>query len=211
MLPRLLLALALAAVTIAGARAQGDQTLADKFALDLSGAWGGWNFQLTELGDQNAIMQGGFGGLEFNKTLFLGWGAYKLQDRVNLAGDADDSGAGDIDFRYNGPVIRYTPRARSVVHPMFGLQAGFGKIDLDFDDPEVDDPGTDKVFILQPTVGGELNVTRWCRLGAELGYRYALNTELPEVGDGFANGLYGAATLRFGFSWGTGDGDVFED
>ena len=190
-------------LALSSATAQDEETLANKFDLDFSGAWGGWNFQLTELGDQNAVMQGGFGGLEFNKTIFLGWGAYKLQDRVEVSSVLGDTVGAAIDFRYNGPMIRYTPRARSVVHPMFGLQAGFGKIDLDYDDDR-SNPGTDKVVILQPTVGGELNVTRWCRLGAELGYRYALNTELAEVGDGFANGLYGAATLRFGFSWGTG-------
>lgn len=205
------LLLTVSLLALGSLRAQEEETLANKFDLDFSGAWGGWNFQLTELGDQNAVMQGGFGGLEFNKTIFLGWGAYKLQDRVELEPDTDQSRTGDIDFRYNGPMIRYTPRARSVVHPMFGLQAGFGKIDLDYDSENLEDPGTDKVFIIQPTVGGELNITRWCRLGAELGYRYALNTELPYVGDGFANGLYGAATLRFGFSWGSGDGDLFDD
>ena len=207
MKPTLLLAL-LTLLVATGLRAQDDETLANKFDLDFSGAWGGWNFQLTELGDQNAVMQGGFGGIEFNKTIFLGWGAYKLQDRVELATLADGTErTGQIDFRYNGPMIRYTPRARNVVHPMFGLQAGFGKIDVDYDDDSLHNPGTDKVVIIQPTVGGELNVTRWCRLGAELGYRYALNTELPQVDDGFANGLYGAATLRFGFSWGSGVGD----
>ena len=199
-------------LSVAAARAQDDETLANKFDLDLSGLWGGWNFQLTELGEQNAVMQGGFGGIEFNKTLFAGWGAYKLQDRVDLPLGVGDTVGGGIDFRYHGPMVRYTPRARSLVHPMFGLQAGFGKIDLDYDDPEAVDPATDKIVVLQPTVGGELNITRWCRLGTELGYRFALNTETPEVGDGFASGLYGAATLRFGFSWGSGadGGDLFD-
>ena len=193
---------ALAALLTLPLLAQGDETVANAFDLDFSGAWGGWNFQVTELGDENAVMQGGFGGLEFNKAIFLGWGAYRLQDRVDVTAGDDE---GDVDFRYHGPVIRYTPRARSIVHPMFGLQGGFGRIDFDYDDEELDDPGTDRVAIVQPTVGGELNVTRWCRLGAEFGYRFALNADSPEIDDGFASGPFGAATLRFGFSWGDDD------
>ena len=198
---------ALAALLTLPSLAQGDETLANTFDLDFSGAWGGWNFQLTELGDENAVMQGGFGGLEFNKALFLGWGAYRLQDRVDVAAETvvDDVVGATVDFRYHGPVVRYTPRARSIVHPMFGLQGGFGRVDLDYDDDAVADPGTDRIAVVQPTVGGELNVTRWCRLGVEFGYRFALNTETPAVDDGFASGPFGAAALRFGFSWGDND------
>ncbi len=171
-----------------------DETVADKLRLDFSGAWGGWNSQLTAFGDQNAVMNGGFGGLEFNKVIFLGWSAYSINDAVSV-----DETNKQLSLKYNGPVLAYTPLARSIVHPRFGLQFGFGKLDLT-------DEQTDRIALIQPSVGGELNVLRWFRLGAEFGYRFALNTTSQQVNDQFVSGPYGAATLKFGFSWGSDNG-----
>lgn len=169
-----------------------DETIAGRFDLRLSGAWGGWHTQLTSLGDENAVFQGGYGGLEFNKTIFIGWGAFRLQDVVSYE---DEGGARRVDFRYHGPQVYYTPKARSVLHPKFGLQTGFGRINVE-DEPE------DRIAVLQPFVGGEVNVLRWLRLGADLGYRFALNTASGGPGDGFASGVYGQLNLKLGFSWG---------
>lgn len=179
--------------------AQQDETVVDKLRLDLSGAWGGWNTQLTSLGDQNATMFGGFGGLEFNKTLFLGWSVYKLSDAVRV-GDTD----AELKLRYNGPFVTYTPFARSVIHPKVGLQFGFGRLSYDTPAGEVQIP-TDRIAILQPSLGGELNVLRWFRLGGEFGYRFGLDTASDAVSDKFVSGPYGAVTLKFGFSWGAGN------
>ena len=176
-----------------------EETIVDKFDLRLSGAWGGWHTQLTSLGDENAVFQGGYGGLEFNKTIFVGWGVYRLQD---VARFEDGAVARDVDFRYDGPQLYYTPLARSVLHPKFGLQTGFGRVN-------VTGQAEDRIAILQPFVGGEVNILRWFRLGVDLGYRFALNTASGGPGDGFVSGVYGQANLKFGFSWGDvrgGDG-----
>lgn len=177
---------------------QTDETLVSKFKLDFSGAWGGWHPTLTQVGEQDVVMNGGFGGLEFNKTLFIGWAAYQVSDRIGEDGSAN---AGNkFDFSYNGPTIQYTPMAASVIHPKFGLQVGFGSFNLGGaadNDPIV----KDKLLVLQPSAGGELNVLRWFRLGADVGYRYTLNGD-SNIGDLYADGFYAAATLKFGFSWG---------
>ena len=196
----------LVACVLAGFRVSAqDETIADKFDLRLSGAWGGWHTQLTSLGDENAVFQGGYGGLEFNKTIFIGWGLYKLQDVVRF-GEGEESAS--VDFRYHGPQIYYTPRARSVLHPKVGLQTGFGRVD-------VAGQAADRVAILQPYVGGEVNVLRWLRLGADVGYRFALNTASGGPGDGFVSGVYGQAALKLGFSWGDNRGgegsELFDD
>lgn len=174
-----------------------DETIANRFDLRISGAWGGWHTQLTSLGDENAVFQGGYGGLEFNKTIFIGWGAFRLQDVVRYEEGAVARG---VNFRYHGPQIYYTPMARSVLHPKFGLQTGFGRVD-------VEGQAEDRVAILQPFVGGEVNILRWLRLGADLGYRFALNTANGGPGDGFVSGVYGQLNLKLGFSWGDNRGE----
>ncbi len=166
----------------------------DESGLKVSGAWGGWHTQLTSFQRTRALFQGGHGGLEFNKTFFIGWGLYKLQGEAYYVLPTD--GVLPVDIRYHGPMVYYTPYARRVLHPRFGLQAGFGSVNAQ-SLPE------DRVFLLQPSAGGELNVFRWSRLGAELGYRYALNADGAGVGTEFLSGLYGQASLKFGFSWGS--------
>ena len=186
-----------------GVSAQADETLASKFRLDLSGAWGGWHTQLSALGDENVFLQGGYGGLEFNKTIFIGWGAYRLQDAVTFAAGA---GAREVDFNYHGPMLYYTPYARSVVHPKFGIQTGFGKVDITGE-------SRDKVAVLHPYLGGEVNVLRWLRVGGDVGYRFAFNTAPGGPGDEFFSGLVGQLSLKLGFSWGADsaqDGSVWD-
>ncbi len=176
-----------------------EQKEASKFDLELSGLWGGWHTQLTYFQSSGDFFQGGYGGLEFNKTIYVGWGLYKLQKPANYILPTDATLP--VDIRYHGPMLYYTPYARSVLHPKFGLQTGFGRVNVR-GLPE------DKVFVLQPSVGGELNVFRWARLGAEVGYRAVLNVADPGVGtvgfgSDFLSGAYGQASLKFGFSWGS--------
>ena len=172
-----------------------DETLLSKFTLDFSGAWGGWHSQITEIGNTSTVVHGGFGGLEFNKTVFLGWAAYKNSDIVT-----DDAGNDrTYDIRFNGPMIAYTPRARSVIHPKFAMHVGFGRLDID-------ELARDRFVSLQPSVGGEINVLRWFRVGGHVGYRYGLNVDGP--GDSFRspNSFFAEGSLKFGFSWGTNNG-----
>ena len=173
------------------ASAQGDETIADKFRLDLSGAWGGWNLQTTNIGGNSTAVNGGFGGLEFNKTIFIGWTAYSVSD--NIIAPTDN--IIPYTFSYNGPLLAYTPKARSVVHPKISMQFGFGKYEIE--------NIRDRFLVLQPGIGGEVNVLRWFRVGANAGYRYSLNSDFAS--DDFRNtdGFFLEGTLKFGFSWGS--------
>jgi len=171
-----------------------DETLLSKFRLDLSGAWGGWHSQLTDIGGNNTVVHGGYGGLEFNKTLFIGWSAYKNSD--NLLGNQDELLG--YNLSYNGPIIAYTPQARSVVHPKFQLQIGNGKLDIE-------GFKRDRFLVLQPAVGGEINVLRWFRLGGQAGYRFNINSDFADGSFGDTDGFFLEGTLKFGFSWGKGD------
>ena len=187
-------------LSYAQARAQ-DETLVDKFRLDMSGAWGGWHFQVSPVGGENTFLNGGYGGLEFNKVLFIGYGAYR--------GDNDVAGLADVanvrvDYRYHGPILAYTPLARSVVHPKAQFMLGFA--DLSSEESVagvVTGRDSDDQLVLQPSLGGEINVFRYARLGLDLGYRFSAGSRrlryLSEDSDGF----FASATLKFGFSWGT--------
>lgn len=170
------------------AYSQQDQTLISKLNPDFSGAWGGPTYMWAQFGDNSSLVAGGYGGLEFNKCVFIGWGGHKLIDEIKV-------GDKKLNFRYNGPIVEYMPIAEYVVHPKIGLTTGFGKY-------EIEGASSDRVVLLQPTLGGEVNITSWFRLNADIGYRATLNADLPEVKDNLGNGLFGTLTLKFGYSWG---------
>ena len=178
-----------------------DETLVDKFRLDMSGLWGGWHFQVSPVGGENAFLNGGYGGIEFNKVLFVGYGAYR--GNTDVAGPTDGLGV-RIDYRYHGPVIAYTPLARSVIHPKAQFMLGFADFESErFLGGVAAGRDSDDQLVLQPSLGGEINVLRWARLGLDLGYRFSAGSRrlsyLSEDSDGF----FASATLKFGFSWGT--------
>ncbi len=162
---------------------------------NVSGLWGGWHTQLTSLQGEE-FLQGGYGGVEFNKVIFVGWGLYKLQGQASY--ELPNDALLPVDLRYHGPMVEYTPHARKVLHPKFGLHTGFGRVNRQ-GVPE------DRIFLLQPSVGGELNLLRWARLGIEVGYRLALGVEeLPNLpGQNYLSGEYAQASIKFGFSWGS--------
>ena len=80
-----------------------------------------------------------------------------------------------------------------MLHPIFYLQAGGGKL-------EVTGETDDSVFILQPNLGLELNVLRWFRFGIEAGYRFVNNINVPGLTEKDLSSPIIGLRLKFGFS-----------
>ena len=101
---------------------------------------------------------------------------------------------------HGGLWLGATPGSYNVIHPYVSVKAGWGVLELDFDDPNQRFDDLDQVFVLTPEVGMEFNLTRWMRLSGGLGYRYVsgINDANPiEPGD--LRGLTANLTLRFGW------------
>jgi hypothetical protein len=70
---------------------------------------------------------------------------------------------------------------------------------IDFDDRNLT---RDRVFVLQPAVGLEVNVFRWLRLGAEGGYRLVTDVNVGGLESADVSKPFAQLQLRFGYSWG---------
>lgn len=186
----ILLALSLL-VSVTSVFAQREQTVLGRRNLGFSGIWGGSKHQLMRLGDNNAYLRGGFFGLEFGKSLFLGFGGYRTDDNFSRGALQNQ----DFDMRWKVGTLGYGFQNFRSVHPMINVDAGAGKVRLA-------DQGTDRVVIIQPSAGIEINVFRWFHLGLEGGYRFVTDTDLDGLNDQALSGAFGQATLKFGFSWG---------
>lgn len=170
--------------------AQRDETLFNKFRL--TGAWGGFSYNMTSVGADNVTLRGGFGGVEFGKSFFVGWGSYRTDNGFFIRDLTSDR----FDMDYNGLILGYTPNAYKVFHLKGNVLIGGGDV------TNSDTFESDNFFVIQPSIGVEVNIFRWFRLGLDGGYRVMLNGELPGLSSADLSAAYGQVSFKFGWSWG---------
>jgi hypothetical protein len=172
------------------AYSQREETLFGHRNWGFSGVWGGYNHQITQFGPSDSYNQGGFFEFEFGKSLLIGWGHTSLDNSYTWKGTDNH-----FNFKWNAFKLGYNFLPYKAVHPMINLDLGRGWVNY----------GTqpqDRVLVVQPSAGIEINVFRWFRLGLEGGYRFVGDTNVAGLSDRDLSGAFGQATLKFGFSWG---------
>lgn len=170
-------------------KAQAQETLFG--SLDLTGFWytNSQNFSFYE--DDARYFGGGSVDFEFGKSLYIGWSWSRMRD------DAVITGFDRTEFfrlRHHGLNLAYTPSSNRVIHPRFGVYAGGGRI-------EITGEGKDRIFGISPSLGAELNITSWFRLGLEGGYRFITDVDVSGFDSQDFSTPYAQLQLRFGFSW----------
>ena len=169
---------------------QREKTVFGKSSLRISGIWGGPAVGVGHLDNEPLVFRGGFGGIEFGKRLFIGWGGFETDNDVNI--DALDNDRFKMD--YSGFMLGYTPNSYKTIHPNFMVLAGRGNA-------QVGNSEKDDILVVQSTLGLELNIFRWFHLGVDAGYRLVTNVNIPNISDRDLSGLYGEIKMKFGFSW----------
>lgn len=164
--------------------AQREQTLFNG-GFDLTGIWGGSTNQSISVNDDFNLAHGGFFAFEINENFLIGWAGYS--DDVGRDGRS-------IDIKGHDLLIGYTFNSDRLIHPLFYLQTGSSKL-------EVSDTGSDNVFVMQPTVGAEMNIARFFRLGLDAGYRFVNDVELADFTNKDFSGPMVNLRLKFGWSW----------
>ncbi|MDZ7876406.1 MAG: hypothetical protein U5L45_01985 [Saprospiraceae bacterium] len=172
--------------------AQREETLMGSTGFGFSGAWGGFTTNVGQFNGKYAGYQGSMWALEFGKRFFIGGTHYSLGSQ--LLGNTTKT----YSMNSNNLLLGFTPKAYMPVHPMFSLGVGGSTIRLRTDGTTVDN----NVFMLHPAVGAELNITRWCHLDAQIGYRAVMNSTFVGLADKDFSGMYGQVNLKFGYSWG---------
>ncbi len=175
-------------------QAQKDETLFNRTNIQFTGAWGGANIAFSQFnqGGDFFVSNGGFGGIELNKSIFIGWGGMDLEDDAIITIDDIDRSFG---FNYNGLILGYAPKSYRVLHPEFKLLVGNGNVNIQ-------DFGRDRVLVVQPSAGVEVNIFQWFRVGLEGGYRAVTNVDYDGIRDSELSNAYGAIKFKFGWSWG---------
>ena len=174
--------------------AQKEETVIGDRGLGFSGIWGGYDHQITRFGNTNSYVKGGFFGLEFGKSLFVGFSRYQLEEEIEW----DQLATQPFELKYSGLKLGYGISSFKAIHPVFTLDLSPGKAKIEL----VDGVRRDNVFVVQPAAGLEINVLRWFHIGLTGGYRFVTDSTLPTLSDSDLSGAFGQATLKFGWSWG---------
>jgi len=173
-------------ITLTSMHAQKDETIFNHGGIDLTGVWGGSINNLTNFSDNFDISNGGYFVFEFNKNFMIGWTGYGSETTLQNGTLANIKGR-DL-------LLGYAPNSYKTIHLTTYLQTGGGKL-------EIGENATDQVFVMQPSIGVELNVFRWFRIGADTGYRFVTNVDTPGFNDADLSSPYVGLRMKFGWSW----------
>lgn len=172
---------------------QREETLIGDSGLGLSGAWGGWTYNYGQFAKDNSSYSGGMWALEFGKRFYIGGLHY------NTGYQPITNSIKTFSVKSNNLLLGYSLQSHRPIHPIFSLAASNSTLKLRTD---ANNEAEDKVFILHPALGAELNLTRWCHVDAQVGYRAVMDSDFAGFTDKDFSGFYGQVNLKFGFSWG---------
>jgi hypothetical protein len=173
--------------------AQREETLFNQTRLDLTGFWFSDSHNFTFLDEDTEYFSGGNFAFEFGRSLMVGWAWQRMKDSYPLPTEN-----GVYDLRHRGVLLGYAPATSKVLHPYMSAVIGGGRIEFDNNNSL----SRDRVFVLQPAVGLEVNVFRWFRIGAEGGYRLVSDVDGGGLQSSDVSKPFAQLQLRFGYSWG---------
>ena len=153
-----------------------------------SGGYGGPVVKFMSLGGDLGVLVGGRGGWIINHTFVIGGGFYDLASDVKIDGN-------DLQMEYGGFELEYIWRSDSVLHFTIHMGIGGGKV-------EMIDPvySSDKFFYIEPTLNGEVNILKWFRINAGIGYLWVDNIQgMPGLSSSDVRSITGTIVFKFGW------------
>jgi hypothetical protein len=166
---------------------QKDETILRNPRLQMTGLWAGSSALVNNFHTDNYFSHGSFFNFEFNKNYLIGWDNYKS--------NGFDENVGDFKIQTNHLMLGYTYNGFQVIHPAAFVSIGRAK-------SKTDDLAVVRSFSGQAGIGAEVNIFRWFRIGAELGYRYVDDRDHEWIRDAGMSTPYAGIKLKFGWSWG---------
>jgi len=177
--------------------------------------WGGFGapeFKFSEVNGDFALYIGGRGGVIINNSFIIGLAGYgvvtshELED-YHISGYADSSAY--LRVGYGGLYLGYTINPHKVVHITTGLIIGGGGAlytrayahhdhDEDYRDRQKFTYESSPFMIIEPSIGAELNITKFMRFEVGASYKLVSYLELPVTENSDISGLSGYITFKFG-------------
>ena len=156
----------------------------------------------SKIGDADACLVGGRGGLIINDNFVIGGGGMGLTyptDREKITGNDYTGTLNTIGFGYGGLMIEYYLNPKDLIVFSGSLLVGAGGVTF-YDHGNNDDgENTDSFFVAEPEVNVMVNVTRFCRVGVGASYRYISGINTDELKNKDFRGPAASVIAQFGW------------
>ena len=160
--------------------------------------------RFSKMGDSYATLVGGRGGLIINDNFVLGGCGMALvhpRDRSDFSGKTYSGNYDKVDFAYGGGMAEYYFTPKSLFGFSVGTTIGGGGLTFHsrkeaYDDDEY---GSDVFFVAEPELNVFVNITKFCRIGAGISYRYIRGIGVDEYDDKDFRGP--SVGIIFAFGW----------
>jgi hypothetical protein len=162
--------------------------------------YGGIILKFSTINNQFAFMTGGRGACTINHRFTLGGGGYGVANSISLPGAVEDTsrffkmGYGGLELGY---IIIPGKKVNIIGSLLIAAGAAFWQNDPKSDGEELFDDDFKMFPVLEPSLYGEVVLTRWMRLNAGISYRY-INADLSYMKDQDMRGF----SCYFGFIFG---------
>jgi hypothetical protein len=164
-----------------------------------SGGYGAPVVSYTRFAGADSLLVGGRGGWVLNHQLVIGGGGFGLATPPRQTiGVAPDEADYQHTFGYGGLWLEYLIAPMSTVHGSVGTLIGAGGITYQRFRPDTHNVEKTSVFVLDPVVAVEVNVTTFLRVAVQSGYRVVRGGDLATLSNSAASGVTLGAALKFG-------------
>lgn len=159
---------------------------------------GGFGAPIYEVGLNNklGVSVGGGGGVVIN-SFFIGAYGLGSTDFTGLVNGQHD--IKKLDIGHGGLWLGFAFPSRRLIHLYTSARIGWGAVDVNFNDPQLDFRDVDQIFVATPEIGLELNIARWLRVAGTAGYRFVNGTRTnTSYSDKTFSGGIAGVTVRIG-------------
>ncbi|MCG8697734.1 MAG: hypothetical protein MI922_06745 [Bacteroidales bacterium] len=151
----------------------------------------------TSIGDNFAHMMGGGGGVIFNSFFFGGYGMGQTVEMRYPGGASSEK----LSYGHGGLWFGFVVARKWAIHPTFHVQTGWGAIDKKVSGVDGDKVNgyNDGIFIINPIVEIEANITRFLKVGVGGNYSYVYGVNTTELSNEHFTRPGGFVSFKFGW------------
>jgi hypothetical protein len=169
------------------------------------GGYGGISVLGSTMKDRGVVYVGAEGALLIDHRFAIGLAGYGLAS--NVRGPDDAYGREQrLGFGYGGLLLKYSFIGRQPYYLTVGTIVGAGGVGYDhhddddgYRDNDRDYDDVDGVFVVEPSISGYVNLTRWARIGAQASYRFVSGVDqIAGIKDKDLAGFAFGGNLQFG-------------
>lgn len=142
-------------------------------------------------------MFGGYGAWLIDHKFALGGGGMSLMNDVKFNETAAENQT--VDFSYGGFYIGYLHQSSKLIHFTVESFIGRGEVDLETEDSDGDNVlEDDNVFVIDPSLNAEINITNSIKFILGVGYRFVPGINMDNLDAEDLNSPTLRASIRFG-------------